>query len=277
MNGEKSPPARRLGRNIKFTMNLTLSTSEISSDEKNQKEKILHSESDDDDAWCRSRSPYDKNRRELGSPFGCWYADAKSNKWKGKNLSENLVLSMGSKSVPCQTENLFFSFFFFFSLFAPHEKFSIRPESPPISSNRRRRDPSTCYVKKWLSLSHFPISMGEFFFVKIIKKRTHNFSACHGLMIAIIKKVDDFRNKKRKWKARQSLSRADERGLHDKRKLTFDRSQKKVFPLSLTPPCSWKVLIKCCVNFIFGRDFLFGWGRPLFSVVCEKLKLQLRS
>lgn len=164
----------------------------------------------------------------------------------------------------------------FFSLFAPHEKISIRPESPPISSNRRRRDPSTCYVKKWLSLTLSDINR-RICSVKIIKKRTHNFSACHGLMIAIIKKVDDFRNKKRKWKARQSLSRADERGLHDKRKLTFDRSQKKVFPLSLTPPCSWKVLIKCCVNFIFGRDFLFGWGRPLFSVVCEKLKLQLRS
>lgn len=174
MNGEKSPPARRLGRNIKFTMNLTLSTSEISSDEKNQKEKILRSESDNDDAWCRSRSPYDKSRRELGSPFGCWYADAKSNKWKGKNLSENLVLSMGSKSVPCQTEKSLFFLLLFFLLSHHMKKFPFVPNPPNILKQTTTR-PIDVLCKKNGSLLHFPISIGEFVLWKLLKKEHTTF------------------------------------------------------------------------------------------------------
>lgn len=100
---------------------------------------------------------------------------------KEKNLSENLVLS---KSVPCQTEKSLFSFFFF-SLFAPHEKISIRPESSNILKETTTR-PIDVLCKN-VALSHTFRHQWDFF-VKIIKKRTHNFSACHGLMIAIIKK-----------------------------------------------------------------------------------------
>lgn len=74
-------------------------------------------------------------------------------------------------------------------------------------------------------------------------------------MIAIIKKVDDFRNKKRKWKARQSLSRADERGLHDKRKLTFDRSQKKSFSSLSHSTLFMKSSNKMLCQFHFRKRF----------------------
>lgn len=72
----------------------------------------------------------------------------------------------------------------------------------------------------------------------------------------------------------KSTSRQSRRGLHDKRKLTFDRSQKKnLFSLSLCETRSWKVLIKCCVEFIFGRDFssvseLAEILAPQLSLIC---------